>query len=142
MEDSQRWDGTSATGYTITQWARERVGPGRFRYMWAGMQWDAAVYTRDNTYVRLEVSDLVAYTDEQLVVYREGILVPPKPLPAYHNPVNDFDIGDTVHFTSGSILWTVVGKGATTGLTLRSNRSGRERGAHTFDVVKVVKDDG
>lgn len=54
----------------------------------------------------------------------------------YENPVNDFQIGDVVRFASSKIEWTITGKGATTGLTLRRGQ-GRNRYAHTFEVTLV-----
>jgi len=54
----------------------------------------------------------------------------------YENPVNNFRIGDVVRFGSGKVEWTITGKGATTGLTLR-NADGRTRTAQTFDVTLV-----
>ena len=54
----------------------------------------------------------------------------------YDNPVHRFDIGDVVRFGSGRVEWTITGKGATTGLSLRDER-GRTRSGHTFQVVLV-----
>lgn len=59
----------------------------------------------------------------------------------YDNPVHRFDIGDVVRFGSGRVEWTITGKGATTGLTLR-NAQGRTREGHTFQVQLVRKADG
>ncbi|MGW4127996.1 hypothetical protein [Amycolatopsis japonica] len=54
----------------------------------------------------------------------------------YTNPVNEFNIGDVVRFGNGKVEWTIVGKGATTGLSLRDAK-GRKRGGQTFDVTLV-----
>lgn len=51
----------------------------------------------------------------------------------YDNPVSHLQIGDVVRFRRGTVNWTIIGKGATTGLTLRSEH-GRIRTASTFDV--------
>jgi hypothetical protein len=52
----------------------------------------------------------------------------------YNNPVNEFQIGDVVRVGRGQFEWTITGKGATTGLTLK-NEHGRTRYAQTFDVT-------
>lgn len=56
----------------------------------------------------------------------------------YSNPVNDFRIGDVVRIGRGQVDWTITGKGATTGLTLR-NDAGRTRTAHTFQVSALIE---
>jgi len=51
----------------------------------------------------------------------------------YSNPVNDYAIGDVVRIGNGRVEWTIVGKGATSGLSLKSPQ-GRPRSAQAFDV--------
>jgi hypothetical protein len=51
----------------------------------------------------------------------------------YSNPVSDFAIGDVVQVGNGKVEWTVVGKGATSGLSLK-NSQGRSRSAQAFEV--------
>ena len=55
----------------------------------------------------------------------------------YENPVYRFEVGDMVRIgKKGATMWTVVGKGATTGLALK-NESGRKRSADTSEVTLV-----
>lgn len=54
----------------------------------------------------------------------------------YSNPSSYFRIGDVVRIGNGRVEWTIVGKGATSGLTLRS-ASGRNRCASAHDVTLV-----
>lgn len=54
----------------------------------------------------------------------------------YSNPVNDFRIGDVVRIGAGRVEWTIVGKGATSGLSLRSE-NGRNRCANAHEVTLV-----
>jgi hypothetical protein len=57
---------------------------------------------------------------------------------AYSNPVNDFAIGDVVKVGNGKVEWTIVGKGATSGLSLK-NAQGRSRSAQAFEVRLIRK---
>lgn len=54
----------------------------------------------------------------------------------YDNPVTEFAEGDVVRIGSGKTEWTVVGKGATSGLSLK-NAAGRQRYAQSFEVSLV-----
>jgi len=56
------------------------------------------------------------------------------------NPVSQFRIGDVVRFKSGTVEWTIAGKGATSGLSLKDGR-GRRRSGQAFDVVLVRRVD-
>lgn len=59
----------------------------------------------------------------------------------YDNPVSEFHIGDIVRFGNGKVEWTIVGKGATSGLSLQ-NEAGRRRSAQAFDVNLVRRQNG
>jgi hypothetical protein len=48
--------------------------------------------------------------------------------------VHQFKIGDVVRVGAGRVEWTITGKGATTGLTLK-NEQGRTRYSQAFDVT-------
>lgn len=50
----------------------------------------------------------------------------------YENPVHRFRGGDVVRIGSGKVEWTITGKGATSGLTVK-NKAGRTRSTQTFD---------
>jgi hypothetical protein len=54
----------------------------------------------------------------------------------YSNPVSDFEIGDVVQLGNGRVEWTIVGKGATSGLALKNAR-GVSRSAQAFDVTLI-----
>lgn len=59
----------------------------------------------------------------------------------YENPVNRFRIGDVVRIGSGEVEWTITGKGATTGLTVK-NDEGRSRSTRTYDVTLLRRVEG
>lgn len=52
------------------------------------------------------------------------------------NPNSDIEVGDTVRYLTGTVEWTVTGKGAFSGLAL-VGPTGRRRGANRADVVLV-----
>lgn len=54
----------------------------------------------------------------------------------YENPVSRFVVGDVVRIGNGQVEWTITGKGATSGLTLRSPE-GRMRTAQAFNVSLI-----
>lgn len=54
----------------------------------------------------------------------------------YSNPVHDFNIGDIVRIGKGRVEWEVVGKGATSGMSVRNAR-GLERSAQAFDCTVI-----
>lgn len=58
----------------------------------------------------------------------------------YDNPVAEFNVGDTVRIGSGKVEWKIVGKGATSGLSLE-NAAGRKRNAQSFEVSLVRSGD-
>jgi hypothetical protein len=54
----------------------------------------------------------------------------------YENPVHQYRVGDVVRIGSGKVEWTIVGKGATTGLSVK-NETGRTRSTSTHEVTLI-----
>ncbi len=52
----------------------------------------------------------------------------------YENPVHRFRVGDVVRIGNGKVEWTIIGKGATSGLTVRNARR-HTRSTSTYDVT-------
>jgi hypothetical protein len=89
--------------------------------------WERMVYGLIG--VRVDDFDRPDHKDIQAFESRHRVL-------DLHYPATEYEIGDVVRVGSGKVEWTIVGKGATSGLTLE-NAAKRKRHAQAFEVSLV-----